>query len=71
MHTGLMDQNAQVMIPLSSQIALVAEWPKGGQYFFLQADETSVEQVNLRVLACSDKFVVSRAQDFPGARHLE
>jgi hypothetical protein len=67
---GLMHPRTQVTIPLSSTVALAAEWPKGHENVFMQVNEAWVEQVNLRVMAASDRFVVASTQNFPGVKHL-
>ena len=71
-HTGagLGHPRTQVTVPLSLTVALVAELPKGHENVFLAVDETWVEQVNLRVMSGSDKFVVSSTQHFPGVQRL-
>lgn len=67
---GLLHRNTRVTIPLSSTVALAAEWPEGHENVFAPVDESLVRQVNRQVMLWSDKFVVAPRQDFPGADDL-
>ncbi|HSY51881.1 MAG TPA: DUF4238 domain-containing protein [Thermoanaerobaculia bacterium] len=69
-NAGLGHPNVRVFVPLSSTMALSAEWEKGHEYFYLEVEESLVEQVNLRVMANSGRFIVASRQDFPGVPHL-
>lgn len=68
---GLLYAHTEVTVPLSSTVALSAAWPNPHENIFLAVDESTVEQVNLRMIAASNKFIAASKQDFPGAKHLE
>jgi hypothetical protein len=67
---GLGHPKTQVFVPLSSTMALAAEWEKGIEYHYLPVSESWVEQVNFRAMLHSDKFIVASRQDFPGVERL-
>jgi hypothetical protein len=69
-NAGLGNPNVRVFVPLSSTMALSAEWEKGYEYLYLEVEESLVKQVNLRTMANSDRFIVTPRKDFPGAEHL-
>jgi hypothetical protein len=68
---ALLHTSTQVTIPLFPTIALTAGWPKIQENVFEAVDEKRVEEVNLRVIASSERYIVASSPDFPGARHLE